>query len=61
MTMLCLATTARMSRRGFAFFLDLDMVASRGLLGRNQTELKGLGSHVRQNSVSGVAVVVETI
>jgi len=31
------------------------------LLGRNQTELKGLGSHVRQNAVSGAAVVVETI
>jgi hypothetical protein len=37
------------------------LVAGRGLLGRNQTELNVLGSHVRQNAVSGVAVVVERI
>src|SRR5262245_62481971 len=37
------------------------LVASTGLLGRNQTELNGLGSHARKNAVSGVAGVAETI
>jgi hypothetical protein len=31
MKMLCLAMTARMSRRGFAFFLDLDMADASSL------------------------------
>ena len=65
MTMLWLATAARMSGRGFALFLELDMADASSLqarlLGRNQTELNGLGSHARKNAVSGVAGVAETI